>query len=80
MTKLQLLTFFLFQSDHVYLLRRCRRLQGASDHPQDTLTLGRTLQDEGSDRLRDLYLTTHNTDKEETAMSPSGFEPAIPGR
>jgi hypothetical protein len=27
MTKLQLLTSFRFQSDHVYVLRRCRRLQ-----------------------------------------------------
>jgi hypothetical protein len=27
MTKLQLLTFFFFQSDRVYLLRRCRWLQ-----------------------------------------------------
>jgi hypothetical protein len=27
LTKLQLLTSFLFQSDHVYLLRRCRGLK-----------------------------------------------------
>jgi len=43
-----------------------------------THTLGRTPLDEGSARRRDLYLTTHNTQKRETSMTPAGFEPAIP--
>jgi hypothetical protein len=42
-------------------------------------TLGRTPLDEGSARRRDLYLTTHNTDKGHPCL-PVGFEPAIPGR
>jgi len=41
-------------------------------------TLGRTPLDEGSARRRDLYLTTHNTHKKQTPMSPAGFELAIP--
>jgi hypothetical protein len=40
--------------------------------------LGRTPPDERSARLRDLYLTTHNTHKGETSMSPAAFKPAIP--
>jgi len=56
-----------------------QKATGASVHPQDTLTLGRALQGEGSGCREDLYLTTHNNDKEETALSPSGFEPAILG-
>jgi len=34
--------------------------------------------DEGSARLSDLYVTTHNTHKRHTSMPPAGFEPAIP--
>jgi hypothetical protein len=41
-------------------------------------TLGRTPLDEWSVRRRDLYLTTHNTHKTQTSMSPAGFEPTIP--
>jgi hypothetical protein len=41
-------------------------------------TLGRTPLDEWSARRRDLYLTTHNTQKRQTSMPPAGFEPAIP--
>ena len=41
-------------------------------------TLCRTPPNEGSTRRRDLYLTTHNTDKRQASMSPTGFEPAIP--
>ena len=33
-------------------------------------TLGRTPLDEGSARRRDLYLTTHNTQKRQTSMPP----------
>jgi hypothetical protein len=41
-------------------------------------TLGRTPLDEWPARRRDLYLTTHNTDKRQTSMPSAGFEPAIP--
>jgi hypothetical protein len=41
-------------------------------------TVGRTPLDEWSARCRDLYLTTHNTHKRHTSMSPVGFEPTIP--
>jgi hypothetical protein len=41
-------------------------------------TLGRTPLDEGPARRRDLYLTTRNTHKRQTSISPVGFEPTIP--
>jgi len=37
----------------------------------------RTPLDDGSARRRELYLTTHNTHKRQTFMSPAGFEPAV---
>jgi hypothetical protein len=40
-------------------------------------TVGRTPLDEGPARRRDLYLTTHNTHKRQTSMSPVRFEPTI---
>jgi hypothetical protein len=40
-------------------------------------TFGRTPLDRWSARRRDLYLTTYNTHKRQTSMSPVGFEPAI---
>jgi hypothetical protein len=40
-------------------------------------TLGRTPLDNWSARRRDLYLTTYNTHKRQTSMSPTRFEPAI---
>jgi hypothetical protein len=40
-------------------------------------TVGRTPLDEGPAHRRDLYLTTHNTHKIQTSMSPLGFEPTI---
>jgi len=43
-----------------------------------TVTPGRTPLDEWSTRRRDLYLTTHNTQKGQTSLTPVGFEPAIP--
>ena len=43
-----------------------------------THTPGRTPLDEWSSRRRDLYLTTHNTNKRHTNIRPAGFEPAIP--
>jgi hypothetical protein len=53
-------------------------------HCQDftiTLTrtaLGRIPLEEWSARLRDLYLTTHNTHKRQTSTPRLGFEPTIP--
>jgi hypothetical protein len=41
-------------------------------------TLSRTPLDEWSAQRRDLYLTTHNTDKRQTSLPPVGFEPTIP--
>jgi len=41
-------------------------------------TLVKTPLDEGSARRKDLYLTTHNIYKKQTAMSPAEFEPEIP--
>jgi hypothetical protein len=40
-------------------------------------TLGRTPLDDGPARRRDLYLTTHNTHKRQTSMTPVEFEPII---
>jgi hypothetical protein len=40
-------------------------------------TFGRTTLDEGPARRRDLYLTTYNTHKRQTYMTPVGFEPTI---
>ena len=39
-------------------------------------TLGRTPLGERSARCRDIYLTTYNTRKRQTSMTPAGFEPA----
>ena len=41
-------------------------------------TFGRTPLDEWFARLRDLYLTTHNTHNRRTSIPPAGFEPSIP--
>jgi len=41
-------------------------------------TYCRTPLDEGSDRHRDLYLTTHKTHMTQTSKPPAGFKPAIP--
>ena len=41
-------------------------------------TLGRNPLDDQSARLRDLYLTTHNTYNRHTSMPLTGFEPVIP--
>jgi hypothetical protein len=35
--------------------------------------------DERSARRSELYLTTQNTHKKQTTISPTGIEPAIPG-
>jgi hypothetical protein len=41
-------------------------------------TLGRTPLDEWLARRRDLYLTTHNSEKRQTSMPLAGFKPTIP--
>jgi len=38
------------------------------------IKLGRTPLDEWSARRRDLFLTTHDTHKTQTSMTPAGFE------
>jgi len=43
-----------------------------------THTHSRTLVVDGSDRRRDLYLTTHETHNRQTSMLPAAFEPAFP--
>ena len=40
-------------------------------------TVGRTPLDEWSARLRDIYLTAHNTHNRKTFMPPVGFEPTV---
>jgi hypothetical protein len=47
-------------------------------HDHRHSSLGRTPLDKWSARRRDLYLTTHNIHKRQTAMPPAGFEPTIP--
>jgi hypothetical protein len=47
------------------------------DHTDRHITLGRTPLDEGPARRRDFYLTTHNTHKRQTSMTPVEFEPTI---
>jgi hypothetical protein len=47
------------------------------DHTQRRITFGRTPLDEWSARLKDLYLTTHNTHNRQTYMPPAGFEHTI---
>jgi len=44
------------------------------DHKRRRITVGRTPLDEWSVRLRDLYLTTHDTLKRQTSMLLAGFE------
>ena len=44
----------------------------------DIHTLGKTPLYERSPRHRDLYLTTHNTNKRQTSMPQAGFEQAVP--
>jgi len=46
-------------------------------HTQWRATVGRTALDEWSSRRRDLYLTTHNTQKRQTLIPQAGFEPTI---
>jgi hypothetical protein len=50
----------------------------SKSHSVRHTTLGRTPLDEGSTCRRDLYLTTHNTHKRQTSITPVGFATAIP--
>jgi len=52
---------------------RCRGFTTTHSHT----TLDRTTPDKWSVRCTDLYLTTHNTLRKQTFMTPAGFEPAI---
>jgi hypothetical protein len=45
------------------------------DHTQRSTTLGMTPLDESPARLRNLYLTTHDTHNRQTSMPPVRFEP-----
>jgi hypothetical protein len=47
------------------------------EHTQRRTTVGRTPLGEYSAFLRDLYLTTHNTNKEQTSVHPEGLETTI---
>jgi hypothetical protein len=46
-------------------------------HTKRRTTVAKTPLDEWSARLRDLYLTTHNTHNRQISMPPVGFEPTI---
>jgi hypothetical protein len=50
---------------------------GFLDHTQLHTTLGRNPLDKRSARRRDLYLTTHDTQKRQISMPPVEFEPTI---
>jgi hypothetical protein len=52
-------------------------IEASLSHSRHT-TLNRTPLDEWSAWCTDLYLTTNNTHKRQTSMSPVGFEPTIP--
>jgi hypothetical protein len=56
---------------------RASSLPSLRDHTQTHTKVGRTSLDEWSARRRDLYLTTHNTQKRQTIIPAAGFEPAI---
>jgi hypothetical protein len=48
------------------------------DHTQRRTIVGRAPLDKWSARLRDRYLTTHNTHKRQTYMPSVGFQPTLP--
>ena len=76
-----LLFFLLFFLGWYHLPTLCR-IRGLSSNLItliDIYTIGRTPLEEGLDRRRGLYLTTHNTHKRETSTISAGFEPAIAG-
>ena len=74
------LSFFL--SLDPFLLTHCRYrvlwLQLITLNDTHTHTHCRTALEEGSNRCRCLYLTTHNTQNRQILRPPAGFDPAIP--
>jgi hypothetical protein len=71
-----ILLSFLVQLLFYLTMVRCRGVI-AFDHTQGHTTVGRTPLDEGSARLRDLYLI-YNTHNRQTSMPSAGIQPAIP--
>jgi hypothetical protein len=67
---------FLRSSTHLFAVS-IEGFDFSLDHTQTHTTVGRTSLYEGSDRRRDLYLTTFNTQKRETPMPSVRFEPTI---
>ena len=67
------------KSQIVFALWQPTRAVEVSRSHSDT-PLGRIPHDEWWASLRDLALTSHNTHKRQTSMSPAGFEPATPAR
>ena len=60
-----------------YLTLNLLALTTVGARTQRRTTVGRTPLDEWSARLRDLYLTTHDTHNRQIAMPPVGFESTI---
>jgi hypothetical protein len=73
--KLELQICFLWRCDPTRVMA-CSFLMFL-DHTKRRTTVGRTPLYEWSARLRDRYLTTHNTHKRQTSMSTVGFGPTI---
>jgi hypothetical protein len=69
---------YLYYSDLFLRTHFRMHLITLSDTLTHTHTLGWKPLDEGSVRRTDLYLTTHNTHKRQTSISPAEFEPAVP--
>jgi hypothetical protein len=61
---------------YIYIYMECIFLMFL-DHTQRRSTVVRTPLDEWSARLRDLYLTTHDTHNRQLSMPPVGVEPRI---
>ena len=59
----------------MFIVTPCHTLTQTNTH---THTVGSTSLDQGSARCKDLYLTTSNTLKRQTSMTPEEFEPATP--
>ena len=72
------LNFFFQWLDSPLRAKAASVFKASRSHSDTTHSVGRTPLDEGSARRRDLYLTTHNTQKRQASMPPAGFEPTIP--
>ena len=75
---LKVLFFIFVLWHHSPRLARAASFLRFLDRTQWHITVGRTPLDEGSARLRNLYLTTHNTRKKETSMPPGGIRTRNP--